>query len=99
MASGNVGLPFQVGIASRSTAVSLAEVSKVTAALNLQISRDFAPIWGVSAAIVAIANPDAIDPGIWPIFVDDEIGVDAAGFHFTRHNQPFAQVEAARPGR
>ena len=94
MASGNVGLPFQVGIASRSAAVSLAEVSKVTAALNLQISRDFAPIWGVSAVVVPLANPDAIDPGCWPIFVDDDIGVDAAGFHHTRHNQPFAQIES-----
>jgi PLD-like domain len=89
-----IGLPFQIGIASRSTSVPLAEVVKVTAGLNLQISRDFAPIWGMAATVVAIPNPDAIDPGVWPIFIDDDIGVDAAGFHHTRHNQPYARIES-----
>jgi hypothetical protein len=94
MASIETGLPFQVGIASRSTSVTLADVVKVTTAINLQIARDFGPIWGVSASVVAIANPDAIDPGIWPIFVQDDIGADAAGFHLTRHNQPYALVSS-----
>jgi hypothetical protein len=69
MAFTDFGLPFQIGLASRSTSVSLADVVKVTMAINLQISRDFAPLWGVSATVVAVPNPDAIDPGIWPIFV------------------------------
>lgn len=94
MASADIGLPFQIGIASRSDGVSLADIVKVTTAINLQISRDFAPIWGVSASLVAIANPDAVDPGIWPIFVQDDIGADAAGFHMTRHNQPYALVQS-----
>jgi hypothetical protein len=88
------GLPFQIGIASRTPSVPLADVVKTTTAINLQISRDFAPIWGVSASVVAISNPDAIDPGIWPIFVQDDIGADAAGFHLTRHNQPYALVQS-----
>ena len=90
----DTGLPFQVGIASRTPGIGLAEVAKTVAALNLQISRDFAPIWGISASIVALPNPDLIDPGIWPIFIEADIGVDAAGFHFTKHNQPFARVAA-----
>ncbi|GAC1338426.1 MAG: hypothetical protein NVSMB18_04810 [Acetobacteraceae bacterium] len=90
------GLPFQIGIASRSAAVSLADVVRVTAALNVQITRDFAPIWGVSASVVAIPNPDAIDPGLWPIFIDDDIEADALGFHLTRHNQPYARVLTGR---
>src|SRR5207253_8175310 len=92
MAAIDIGLPFQIGIASRSPSVSLEDVVKATTAINLQIGRDFAPIWGVSATVVAVANPDAIDPGIWPIFVQDDIEVDAAGFHLTRHNQPYALV-------
>jgi hypothetical protein len=91
-----VGLPFQIGIASRSSSVPLTEVVRVTAALNTQIARDFAPIWGVSAMVVAIPNPDSIDPGIWPLFVDDDIGVDAEGFHQTEHNQPYALISAGR---
>lgn len=88
------GLPFQIGLASRSSSVQLADVVRVTAALNTQIARDFAPIWGMSAMVVAIANPDSIDPGIWPLFVEDDIGVDAEGVHQTEHNQPFALISA-----
>jgi len=89
-----IGLPFQIGLASRSSSVQLADVVRVTAALNTQIARDFAPIWGMSAMVVAIANPDSIDPGIWPLFVEDDIGVDAEGVHQTEHNQPFALISA-----
>ena len=79
------GLPFQIGIASRTPSVPLAEVVKATTAINLQISRDFAPIWGVSASVVAISNPDAIDPGIWPIFVQDDISADELDGRFVRY--------------
>src|SRR5215469_11744059 len=91
---GDLGLPFQIGLASRSSSIQLADVVRVTAALNTQIARDFAPIWGVSAMVVAIANPDSIDPGIWPLFVEDDIGIDAEGVHQTEHNQPFALISA-----
>lgn len=90
----DTGLPFQIGLASRSSSVQLADVVRVTAALNTQIARDFAPIWGLSAMVVAIANPDSIDPGIWPLFVEDDIGFDAEGIHQTEHNQPFALISA-----
>src|ERR1043166_1740557 len=90
----DVGLPFQIGLASRSSSVQLAAVVRVTAALNTQIARDVAPIGGMSAMVVAISNPDSIDPGIWPLFVEDDIGVDAEGVHQTEHNQPFALIAA-----
>ena len=92
----DIGLPFQIGLASRSSSVQLADVVRVTAALNTQIARDFAPIWGISAMVIAIANPDSIDPGIWPLFVEDDIGADAEGFHQTEHNQPYALISAGR---
>jgi hypothetical protein len=94
MGSADIGLPYQIGLASRSASVSLKDLVKVATALNLQIARDFAPIWGVSANVVAVANPDSIDPGVWPIFVEDDIGTDASGFHHTLQNQPFARVES-----
>lgn len=94
MASADVGLPYQIGLASRSASVSLAELVKVTSALNLQIARDFAPLWGVSANVVAVPNPDVIDPGVWPIFIEDDIGADLSGFHTTAQNQPYARVES-----
>src|SRR5262249_22277867 len=42
------------------------------------------------------ALPDAghLDPGIWPIYVVDQVERGLAGFHLSDHNQPYALVEA-----
>ena len=89
-----VGLPFQIGLASRTAAVPLADVVRVAAGLAQQLSRDFLPIWGLSATVAALPNPDAIGPGIWPIFIEDRLEGDLAGFHLTAQNQPYARIEA-----
>jgi hypothetical protein len=88
-------LPRRVGIASRSQAVGLRDIIKVAAALNVQANRDLQTIWNVSAAVTAVADPDSIEPGVWPIFIVDDLGQEgAAGLHLTDHQQPYALVEA-----
>jgi len=88
-------LPRRIGIASRSQAVGLRDIIKVAAALNVQANRDLQNIWDVSATVTAIADPDSIEPGVWPIFIVDDVGQDgAAGLHLTDHQQPYALVEA-----
>src|SRR6266852_971654 len=88
-------LPRRIGIASRSQAVGLRGIIKVAAALNVQANRDLQNIWDVSATVTAIADPDSIEPGVWPIFIVDDVGQDgAAGLHLTDHQQPYALVAA-----
>src|SRR6266852_8487771 len=88
-------LPRRIGIASRSQAVGLRGIIKVAAALNVQANRDLQNIWDVSATVTAIADPDSIEPGVWPIFIVDDVGQDgAAGLHLTDHQQPYALVQA-----
>jgi hypothetical protein len=84
----------QIGIASRSTSVSLADLAKVAAALSVQVSRDLSSIWGISASVSALPNPDSINPGVWPIFIVDNLPDGEAGIHLTDHMQPYALVLA-----
>lgn len=45
--------------------------------------------------VSALGDPESIEPGVWPIFIVDDVGQDgAAGLHLTDHQQPYALVEA-----
>ncbi|HYZ22732.1 MAG TPA: phospholipase D-like domain-containing protein [Rhodopila sp.] len=85
-------LPVRVGIVSQSDSVKLVDVVRVVNALNVQASRDLAPIWGCSAMVSAIASPDAMEPGVWPVYIVDEMPNGMGGVHQTDHNQPYAMV-------
>ncbi len=88
-------LQRRVGIASRSQSVGLRDIIKVASALNLQANRDLQSIWNISASVTALADPESIEPGVWPIFIVDDVGQDgAAGLHLTDHQQPYALVQA-----
>ncbi|MGE5147005.1 MAG: phospholipase D-like domain-containing protein, partial [Candidatus Eiseniibacteriota bacterium] len=85
--------PRRIGLASRVGSVTVADLARVAAAINLQVSRDFQPIWQISAVISALPDPDSVPPGVWPIFLVDDTGYDGAdGLHLTKVNQPFALV-------
>ena len=92
-------VPKRIGLASRSNSVSLADLTRAAAAINLQVQRDFQPIWNVSASIVALPDPESIEPGVWPVFMvdaDDPRLDGALGLHLTDHNQPYALVQSGR---
>jgi hypothetical protein len=85
-------LPVRIALASRSATTDFAELVRVANALSIQISRDAGPIWGLSGTVVALDNPDNIDPGVWPVYIVDDLDPGMGGFHQTEHNQPFAMV-------
>jgi phosphatidylserine/phosphatidylglycerophosphate/cardiolipin synthase-like enzyme len=86
-------LPIRIGLVSRSQTVDFPTLVRVANGLSVQISRDMAPIWSVNGTVVALENPDHIEPGIWPVYVVDELDPGMGGFHQTEHNQPFAMVQ------
>jgi hypothetical protein len=75
--------------------MDMSEVTKVAAALSIQISRDVAPIWGVDATVSAFATPKDVPVGYWPIYIEDpsKLPPGAGGFHTDRHHQPYAIIE------
>jgi hypothetical protein len=83
----------QVALLSRSKKVSNAELARVSAALQKQIMRDFAPIWNVQATVDAFQSEADVPAGYWKITVMDKIPAKgAAGFHLDAQGQPFADV-------
>jgi hypothetical protein len=83
-----------IGLVARTKHVSLAEATKVAAALQKQVARDAGPIWGLQASISAFATLKDVPIGYWPVLVMDDIhNPGAAGIHLDKHGRPFALVE------
>jgi hypothetical protein len=87
----------QVALVSQAPSVPLSEVVKVSAALQKQASRDFAPIWNVSATVDSFEQLSDVPLGYWPVIVRDDVVTkwEAAGIHLDQSGQPFALVQAS----
>ena len=86
----------QVALVSESNRIKLADLTRVSAALQKQASRDLAPVWQVSATVDAFAKLEDVPDGYWPIIIKDDIDTaGAAGVHMDKDGQPFALVTAS----
>jgi hypothetical protein len=74
----------QVALVSESTQISKSDVSKVSAALQKQVTRDLVPIWDVSATVDAFEKLEDVPIGYWPLIVKDDINVRGAAGHTRR---------------
>ena len=83
-----------VALVSTTKQVPLAETAKVAAALQKQVSRDLAPIWGLQGCVAAFASLKDMPIGYWPMLVTDDIpDPSAAGVHLDRYGRPFCLIE------
>ncbi len=73
---------IKVSIVNKSTLFKDSELKPLANAMQIQVSRDFAPIWGVSVQIYytpSTANPT---PDNWIVSIfDDPDAADALGYH------------------
>lgn len=83
----------QIALVSETSQVSPSDLSRASAAFQKQLSRDFGPIWQVTATIDAFARLEDVPLTYWPVLVQDDINVDAAGVHMDKSGQPFALVQ------
>lgn len=68
-------------------------IKEVAAAVQRQISRDFAPVWDVNATVDPFISLGDVPPGYWPILVRDDFpGMNIIGIHLDDKGQPFALV-------
>jgi hypothetical protein len=79
-----------------STVVTAAELTAAVAALQIQVSRDFAPAYGIDA-FLTIITVDGLVPDAWQIVIsDDSDQAGALGYHeLTQYGQPLGKVFAA----
>jgi hypothetical protein len=83
----------QVALVSEVNGISFSELAKVSAAIQKQVMRDFAPIWEIQATVNAFPKLEDVPIGYWPIMVRDDIGFNAAGIHLDKDGQPFSLVQ------
>ena len=69
----------------------------ITAALQIQVDRDFGPAWNLGANLVYIPRGHTVPPNAWPIYLlDHSDQADALGYHDeTAQNVPFSRVFVA----
>ncbi|MGE0025478.1 MAG: hypothetical protein AB7U07_00025 [Thermoleophilia bacterium] len=90
-------VPIHLALVVEAPQIPTRTVMEIAAALQRQLIRDVAPIWGVYATLDAFASLEDVPPGYWPILVGDHFpGVEPLGVHQDHNGQPFALVEASR---
>jgi hypothetical protein len=87
-------LQHRLALVSEVSTVHHRTLTRIAAALNKQVTQDFAPIWGILATVDAFVSLDDVPVGYWPIIVETDINTPgAAGIHEDQTGQPFALIE------
>jgi hypothetical protein len=68
------------------------DLSRVAAALQRQVTRDFAAVWDVSATLDAFPRLEDVPLGYWPMIIVPDVQ-GAAGIHLDENGQPYALIE------
>ncbi|MBV8868866.1 MAG: hypothetical protein JOY65_05540 [Acetobacteraceae bacterium] len=87
----------QVALVSESERVTPSDLSRVSAALQKQATRDLVQFWDVKGTVDAFPRLEDVPIGYWPIIIMDDIQEPgAAGIHKDDSSgQPFALVTAS----
>lgn len=85
-----------ISVINRSTVVSPKEVTAAVAAVQVQVSHDFAPQWGIDAELKVVDDLAHSDPTSWIVAILDNTDQDGAlGYHDVLQNgTPLTQVFA-----
>jgi hypothetical protein len=60
--------------------------------LQIQLDRDFAPIWGVHAVVQALDRAENVPAHAWPMTILDQSDV-GLGVHLDKNGKPFAEIQ------
>jgi hypothetical protein len=86
-------LPIYVALVCDTDSIPVREFTRVAAALDKQVTRDFGPIWGVPATVDPVFNLDDLPVGYWPIVLVEDIAKSSGfGYHVDHYGQPYALV-------
>jgi hypothetical protein len=88
-------MTITVALKNQSTVVTDAELVKTAAALQIQLDRDWLPLWNSTAKLITLNKTAAIPAGAWPIYILDTSDVQGAlGYHDDSHGTPYGRVFA-----
>src|SRR6266496_1792918 len=84
----------QVALVSQSKNITVSALTQVSAAVQKQVQRDFAPIWDVQATVDPFVTQEDVPIGYWQIIIQDDVkDLNGGGVHLDDQGQPFALVE------
>lgn len=85
-----------LAVVNRCSVLADADILRFTDALQIQIDRDFSPIWDQPANLIFVGKADAIPKRVWQLLIEDHSPeADAAGFHeLTDDGYPIGHVYA-----
>lgn len=73
---------IQIAIINASTVITDAQASAATTALQTQVSRDFAPVWGIDATLTFVAKGHTAAANQWHLAIlDNSDQAGALGYH------------------
>ena len=92
--AGGLAMPtIHVGLVSQS-GVSLAELSRLANACNIQIARDFGPIWDVDAVITAFESLEDVPAHFWPVVIHPyDLTPEPVGMHKVVEGNPVCFIK------
>jgi hypothetical protein len=85
-------LTRRLALVDTTDSIRFEQLTKVAAAINVQVQRDLAPIWNVQATISAVPNMDAMPVGVSPVMIVKDLPPGEGGVHLSKHRQPYAKV-------
>src|SRR5260370_37166237 len=88
-------LTQQIALVSEIAGFDFSALTSVSAALQKQVSRDVAPIWGVQSTVDAFQSLDDVPLGYWPLVVTNQPLGNAPGAHLDQDGQPYALVDVS----
>jgi len=75
-----------------SSGLTLSQLQDVTQALQIQLDRDFTPIWGVHAVVQALDRAEKVPAHAWPMTILDQSDA-GLGVHLDKNGKPFAEIQ------
>lgn len=92
---------IEVAIVNASNVVTDAEAAATVAALQIQTTRDFFPIWGIDAHLTFVGHGSNVPTGHWQLVIlDNSDQSGALGYHdITRDGQPLGKIFAGTDKR
>lgn len=93
-------LPIHVGLVpADDDAVPIGELLRVAAVLQMQLTRDFEPVWKIPAVVSAFTSLNQLPPACLPLIIlpDGRLGPGGHAFHTTKKGMPMGLLEY-KPG-
>jgi hypothetical protein len=87
---GSAGL---ISVALVNGSANFTLIPQLLEALEIQVNRDFAPLWGVHVHLSTAANPASVAAGSWYLLITDNSDqAGALGWHNQTGGQPYGEV-------